>query len=219
MGICFFLIYLFPVSCYSGHKLERTRHWEDLNKQFVCCPPWTKNNSVCFSAQLLASGPPREWSYHTTLRASGPMHHFSNRRCKEWEFLQPLDRSRPASSSASWSPAHTTKSLITESKSLTQAAACSLSNGNPSPMPSPTPLLPNTSSWLVSLAPIISSHTTLFVETVFGECGYVQLINEFVDKEGISVDGDWQVEVLLGRDMRPSGDALLQAAKPAWARF
>uniref|UniRef100_A0A0R0FNF0 Alpha-D-phosphohexomutase alpha/beta/alpha domain-containing protein n=1 Tax=Glycine max TaxID=3847 RepID=A0A0R0FNF0_SOYBN len=41
------------------------------------------------------------------------------------------------------------------------------------------------------------------------------LINEFVDKEGISVDGDWQVEVLLGRDMRPSGDALLQAAKPA----
>ncbi|KAL2626038.1 hypothetical protein AAZV13_07G087000 [Glycine max] len=39
------------------------------------------------------------------------------------------------------------------------------------------------------------------------------LINEFVEKEGISVDGDWQVEVLLGRDTRPSGDALLQAAK------
>ncbi|KHN31412.1 Phosphoacetylglucosamine mutase [Glycine soja] len=31
------------------------------------------------------------------------------------------------------------------------------------------------------------------------------LINEFVEKEGISVDGDWQVEVLLGRDTRPSG--------------
>ncbi|KAG4394753.1 hypothetical protein AAZX31_20G084800 [Glycine max] len=39
------------------------------------------------------------------------------------------------------------------------------------------------------------------------------LINEFVEKEGISVDGDWHVEVLLGRDTRPSGDALLQAAK------
>jgi len=50
---------------------------------------------------------------------------------------------------------------------------------------------------------------------VFGECGYVQLINEFVEKEGISVDGDWHVEVLLGRDTRPSGDALLQAAKQA----
>ena len=33
---------------------------------------------------------------------------------------------------------------------------------------------------------------------MFGECGYVQLINEFVEKEGILVDGDWQVEVLLG---------------------
>ncbi|KAG4380004.1 hypothetical protein AAZX31_16G086100 [Glycine max] len=34
------------------------------------------------------------------------------------------------------------------------------------------------------------------------------LINEFVEKEGISVDGDWQVEVLLGRDTRPSGEML-----------
>ncbi|KAG4909932.1 hypothetical protein JHK87_056048 [Glycine soja] len=31
------------------------------------------------------------------------------------------------------------------------------------------------------------------------------LINEFVEKEGISVGGDWQVEVLLGRDTRPNG--------------
>lgn len=39
------------------------------------------------------------------------------------------------------------------------------------------------------------------------------LINEFVEKEGISMDGVTQVEVLLGRDTRPSGDALLEAAK------
>ncbi|TKY70737.1 Phosphoacetylglucosamine mutase [Spatholobus suberectus] len=41
----------------------------------------------------------------------------------------------------------------------------------------------------------------------------LQLINEFVEKEGISMDGVRQVEVLLGRDTRPSGDALLEAAK------
>lgn len=42
---------------------------------------------------------------------------------------------------------------------------------------------------------------------------YLQLINEFVEKEGISMDGVTQVEVLLGRDTRPSGDSLLVAAK------
>nr|KYP67026.1 Phosphoacetylglucosamine mutase [Cajanus cajan] len=41
----------------------------------------------------------------------------------------------------------------------------------------------------------------------------ILLINEFVEKEGISMDGAGTLEVLLGRDTRPSGDALLQAAK------
>ncbi|WVZ10162.1 hypothetical protein V8G54_014692 [Vigna mungo] len=39
------------------------------------------------------------------------------------------------------------------------------------------------------------------------------LINEFVGKEGILMDGVSQAEVLLGRDTRPSGDALLEAAR------
>ncbi|CAJ1928898.1 unnamed protein product [Sphenostylis stenocarpa] len=39
------------------------------------------------------------------------------------------------------------------------------------------------------------------------------LINEFVAKEGILMDGVSQAEVLLGRDTRPSGSALLEAAR------
>ncbi|QCD91483.1 phosphoacetylglucosamine mutase isoform X1 [Vigna unguiculata] len=39
------------------------------------------------------------------------------------------------------------------------------------------------------------------------------LINEFVAKEGILMDGVSHAEVLLGRDTRPSGDALLEAAR------
>ncbi|KAI4315164.1 hypothetical protein L6164_028005 [Bauhinia variegata] len=41
----------------------------------------------------------------------------------------------------------------------------------------------------------------------------VQLINEFVKKENIPFSGARPAEVLLGRDTRPSGDALLKAAK------
>ena len=40
-----------------------------------------------------------------------------------------------------------------------------------------------------------------------------QLINEFVKKEGIQFDGVKPAEILLGRDTRPSGEALLEAAK------
>jgi len=67
-----------------------------------------------------------------------------------------------------------------------------------------------------------SSHITIIFESCFGECGYVrvcaspQLINEFVAKEGILMDGVSQAEVLLGRDTRPSGDALLEAARQVW---
>lgn len=46
-----------------------------------------------------------------------------------------------------------------------------------------------------------------------------QLINEFVAKEGILMDGVSQAEVLLGRDTRPSGDALVEAARQVWTRF
>lgn len=42
---------------------------------------------------------------------------------------------------------------------------------------------------------------------------YQQLINEFVEKENIPFNGVRPAEVLLGRDTRPSGDALLKAAK------
>ncbi|MED6167723.1 hypothetical protein PIB30_005345 [Stylosanthes scabra] len=41
----------------------------------------------------------------------------------------------------------------------------------------------------------------------------IQLINEFVKKEGIQFDGVRSAEILLGRDTRPSGEALLEAAK------
>ncbi|XP_028762448.1 phosphoacetylglucosamine mutase [Neltuma alba] len=41
----------------------------------------------------------------------------------------------------------------------------------------------------------------------------VQLINDFVKKEDIPFNGFRPAEVILGRDTRPSGDALLKAAK------
>ncbi|KAJ1391758.1 Phosphoacetylglucosamine mutase [Sesbania bispinosa] len=41
----------------------------------------------------------------------------------------------------------------------------------------------------------------------------VQLINEFVEKERIPFDGVRPAEILLGRDTRPSGKALLEAAR------
>ncbi|XP_016201523.1 phosphoacetylglucosamine mutase [Arachis ipaensis] len=41
----------------------------------------------------------------------------------------------------------------------------------------------------------------------------IRLINEFVKKEGIQFDGVKHAEILLGRDTRPSGEALLEAAK------
>ncbi|XP_077244774.1 phosphoacetylglucosamine mutase-like [Tasmannia lanceolata] len=41
----------------------------------------------------------------------------------------------------------------------------------------------------------------------------VQLINQFVDKENIPFGGVQTAEILLGRDTRPSGEGLLEAAK------
>lgn len=41
----------------------------------------------------------------------------------------------------------------------------------------------------------------------------LQLIEEFVRKENISFDDGHAAEILLGRDTRPSGDSLLEAAK------
>lgn len=40
-----------------------------------------------------------------------------------------------------------------------------------------------------------------------------QLIIEFAKKESILIDGHCRAEVLLGRDTRPSGESLLEAAK------
>ncbi|XP_021768117.1 phosphoacetylglucosamine mutase-like isoform X1 [Chenopodium quinoa] len=41
----------------------------------------------------------------------------------------------------------------------------------------------------------------------------LQLIEEFVRKENISFDNAYSAEILLGRDTRPSGESLLEAAK------
>ncbi|KAA8522098.1 hypothetical protein F0562_012588 [Nyssa sinensis] len=41
----------------------------------------------------------------------------------------------------------------------------------------------------------------------------VQLIGEFVKKENIPLEGSQSAEILLGRDTRPSGESLLEAAK------
>ncbi|KAI3894437.1 hypothetical protein MKX03_003842 [Papaver bracteatum] len=41
----------------------------------------------------------------------------------------------------------------------------------------------------------------------------VKLISEFAMKENISFGGDYSAEVLLGRDTRPSGESLLEAAR------
>lgn len=40
-----------------------------------------------------------------------------------------------------------------------------------------------------------------------------QLIDDFVRKELISLDNGYSAEILLGRDTRPSGESLLDAAK------
>jgi len=42
---------------------------------------------------------------------------------------------------------------------------------------------------------------------------FEQLIADFVTKECISFDGGRPAEILLGRDTRPSGQSLLEAAK------
>jgi hypothetical protein len=44
----------------------------------------------------------------------------------------------------------------------------------------------------------------------------LQLITEFVEKERIPFDGVRPAEILLGRDTRPSGEALLEAARHVW---
>ncbi|KAI4371483.1 hypothetical protein MLD38_019712 [Melastoma candidum] len=41
----------------------------------------------------------------------------------------------------------------------------------------------------------------------------LRLICDFAEKEGISFDGSCRAEVLMGRDTRPSGESLLEAAK------
>ncbi|GAV90135.1 PGM_PMM_IV domain-containing protein/PGM_PMM_I domain-containing protein/PGM_PMM_II domain-containing protein/PGM_PMM_III domain-containing protein [Cephalotus follicularis] len=41
----------------------------------------------------------------------------------------------------------------------------------------------------------------------------LQLISEFVTKENIPLDGTWTGEILVGRDTRPSGASLLEAAE------
>lgn len=40
-----------------------------------------------------------------------------------------------------------------------------------------------------------------------------QLVVEFAKKENIKFDGNFRAEILLGRDTRPSGESLLEAAK------
>lgn len=46
-----------------------------------------------------------------------------------------------------------------------------------------------------------------------------QLIDDFVKKENIPLEGAESAEILLGRDTRPSGKSLLEAAKQVWPPF
>ena len=48
-------------------------------------------------------------------------------------------------------------------------------------------------------------------------CG--QLIIEFVEKENIPLEGVRPAQILLGRDTRPSGESLLEAAKQVRSLF
>lgn len=48
-------------------------------------------------------------------------------------------------------------------------------------------------------------------------CG--QLIIEFVEKENIPLEGARPAQILLGRDTRPSGESLLEAAKQVRSLF
>lgn len=85
--------------------------------------------------------------------------------------------------------------------------------------PSPQHLL------LVSNGEIISPTLPFFYKlclvnvVMYVRMYHRQLINEFVAKEGILMDGVSQAEVLLGRDTRPSGDALFEAARQVCTRF
>lgn len=57
----------------------------------------------------------------------------------------------------------------------------------------------------------------MYFENISGLClhffFYYQLIGEFAKKEKIAFDGAFKAEILLGRDTRPSGESLLEAAK------
>lgn len=46
-----------------------------------------------------------------------------------------------------------------------------------------------------------------------------QLLDEFTKKESIILEGSPPAQVLLGRDTRPSGENLLEAAKQVLLRF
>lgn len=50
---------------------------------------------------------------------------------------------------------------------------------------------------------------------VFGK----QLVDDFVMKENIPLEGVQSAVILLGRDTRPSGESLLEAAKQVWLPF
>lgn len=45
------------------------------------------------------------------------------------------------------------------------------------------------------------------------DASYIQLVIQFVKEENIPFGGVQLANILLGRDTRPSGDALLEAAK------
>ncbi|XP_058778137.1 phosphoacetylglucosamine mutase [Vicia villosa] len=63
---------------------------------------------------------------------------------------------------------------------------------------------------------MLSQHWEPFADAIANASSpqqLLQLINEFVEKESISFDGVRPAEILLGRDTRPSGEALLEAAR------
>lgn len=60
--------------------------------------------------------------------------------------------------------------------------------------------------------PFLLSYILLLTEDWAG-CGLLQLIDDFMRKEGISFDNGRPAEILLGRDTRPSGESLVDAAR------
>lgn len=65
---------------------------------------------------------------------------------------------------------------------------------------------------------VLLHHMLIRLNDIFF-CLLEQLLDDFIKKENIILEGAPAAEVLLGRDTRPSGEALLEAAKQVLLHF